>query len=49
MALMLVAYEHGEGSMPIIFLCLFTFLTGMGGCAAFGGAIKTGTLHETHA
>ncbi|KAJ5776598.1 uncharacterized protein N7511_001609 [Penicillium nucicola] len=36
-----LAYDHGEGSMPIIFLCLFTFLTGMGGCAAFGGAIKT--------
>jgi hypothetical protein len=35
--------------MPIIFLCLFTFLTGMGGCAAFGGAIKTGTLYQEYA
>ncbi|KAJ5702140.1 hypothetical protein N7488_009688 [Penicillium malachiteum] len=35
-----LAYQHGEGSVPIIFLCLFAFLTGTGGCAAFGGAIK---------
>lgn len=30
--------------MPVVFLCVFTFLTGMGGCAAFGGSIKTGML-----
>lgn len=30
--------------MPVVFLCVFAFLTGMGGCAAFGGAIKTGML-----
>jgi len=36
------AYQSGEGSVPIIFLCFFAFLTGVGGCSAFGGAIKTG-------
>lgn len=36
------AYQSGEGSVPIIFLCFFAFLTGTGGCSAFGGAIKTG-------
>ncbi|CAG7926744.1 unnamed protein product [Penicillium olsonii] len=36
-----LAYKNGEGSMPIVFLCFFAFLTGMGGCSAFGGAIKT--------
>ncbi|KAF7715538.1 Uncharacterized protein PECH_004743 [Penicillium ucsense] len=35
------AYQSGEGSMPIILLCFFAFLTGVGGCSAFGGAIKT--------
>lgn len=32
--------------MPVVLLCFFTFLTGMGGCAAFGGAIKTGIFHQ---
>ncbi|OOQ90157.1 MFS transporter [Penicillium brasilianum] len=36
-----LAYQSGEGSVPIIFLCFFAFLTGTGGCSAFGGAIKT--------
>ncbi|KAF3389123.1 putative membrane protein [Penicillium rolfsii] len=36
-----LAYQWGEGSMPIVFLCFFAFLTGTGGCSAFGGAIKT--------
>ncbi|CAI7667450.1 unnamed protein product [Penicillium palitans] len=36
-----MAYDNGQGSMPVVFLCVFAFLTGMGGCAAFGGAIKT--------
>ncbi|KAJ5093644.1 hypothetical protein N7456_009505 [Penicillium angulare] len=35
-----LAYQHGEGSVPIIFLCFFAFLTGTGGCSAFGAAIK---------
>jgi hypothetical protein len=43
--LTITAYKTGEGSMPIVLLCFFTFLTGMGGCSAFGGAIKTGMLH----
>ncbi|KAJ5173425.1 hypothetical protein N7492_006018 [Penicillium capsulatum] len=36
-----LAYKHGEGSVPIVFLCFFAFLTGTGGCSAFSGAIKT--------
>ncbi|KAJ5923696.1 hypothetical protein N7454_008941 [Penicillium verhagenii] len=35
-----LAYQHGEGSCPIVFLCFFAFLTGTGGCSAFGAAIK---------
>lgn len=42
------AYQSGEGSVPIIFLCFFAFLTGTGGCSAFGGAIKTG-ISSAHA
>ena len=30
--------------MGLPWLCLFGFLTGSGGCAAFFGALKTGTL-----
>ncbi|CAG7945381.1 unnamed protein product [Penicillium nalgiovense] len=36
-----MAYHNGQGSMPVVFLCLFAFLTGMGSCSAFGGSIKT--------
>ncbi|KAJ5899276.1 hypothetical protein N7495_004020 [Penicillium taxi] len=36
-----LAYKSGEGSFPIVLLCFFAFLTGMGGCSAFGAAIKT--------
>ncbi|KAJ5679192.1 hypothetical protein N7462_007436 [Penicillium macrosclerotiorum] len=36
-----LSYQHGEGSVPIILLCFFAFLTGTGGCSAFSGAIKT--------
>ncbi|KAJ6096509.1 hypothetical protein N7486_007255 [Penicillium sp. IBT 16267x] len=35
-----LAYQHGEGSLPVFFLCFFAFLTGTGGCSAFGAAIK---------
>ncbi|KAJ5225963.1 hypothetical protein N7468_007188 [Penicillium chermesinum] len=35
-----LAYEHGQGSVHLVFLCLFAFLTGAGGSAAFGAAIK---------
>ncbi|KAJ5292707.1 uncharacterized protein N7443_008660 [Penicillium atrosanguineum] len=36
-----LAYQSGPGSVPIIFVCFFAFLTGTGGCSAFGAAIKT--------
>ncbi|KAJ5084027.1 hypothetical protein NUU61_008606 [Penicillium alfredii] len=36
-----LSYASGPGSVPVVFLCFFTFLTGTGGCAAFTGAIKT--------
>ncbi|KAJ5584397.1 uncharacterized protein N7459_004197 [Penicillium hispanicum] len=36
-----LSYQHGEGSVPIVLLCFFAFLTGTGGCSAFAGAIKT--------
>lgn len=32
--------------MPLVFLCLFAFLTGTGGSAAFGAAIKVGTAQS---
>ncbi|KAJ5613205.1 hypothetical protein N7510_006399 [Penicillium lagena] len=36
-----LAYNGGQGSMPVFFLCFFAFLTGTGGCGAFSAAIKT--------
>jgi MFS family permease len=36
-----LAYQSGPGSVPIFFICFFAFLTGTGGCSAFGAAIKT--------
>jgi len=36
-----LAYDGGPGSISIPWLCLFAFLTGVGGCAAFAGSIKT--------
>lgn len=38
----LIAFERGAGSVSIPWLCLFAYLTGVGGCAAFAGAVKTG-------
>lgn len=38
---MYVAYQSGAGSISIPWLCLFAYLTGVGGCAAFAGSIKT--------
>ena len=35
------AYDGGPGSISMPWLCLFTFLTGVGGCASFAGAVKT--------
>jgi len=39
------AYNKGPGSMAMIWLCFFSFLTGSGGCAAFLGSIKTSALN----
>ncbi|KAK2746783.1 hypothetical protein FQN57_002825 [Myotisia sp. PD_48] len=35
------AYAAGAGSMSVAFLCLFSFLSGMGSCSAFMASIKT--------
>jgi len=35
------AYEGGPGSIALPWLCFATFLTGIGGAAAFSGSIKT--------
>lgn len=40
------AFDRGSGSMPL--LCLFSFMTGLGGCAAFAAAIKTSALNWPH-
>ena len=40
------AYVKGEGSVAV--LCLFSALTGLGGCAAFAAAIKTSALNWPH-
>ncbi|PYH32579.1 putative MFS transporter [Aspergillus neoniger CBS 115656] len=36
-----LAYVKGPGSMAIIFLSFFAFLTGFGSCSAFSASIKT--------
>lgn len=36
-----LAYDGGPGSISILWLCFFAFMTGIGGCAAFAGSIKT--------
>lgn len=38
-----MAYNAGAGS--VLFMCLFSFLTGLGGCTAFAAAIKTSALN----
>lgn len=40
------AYDKGSGSMPL--LCMFSFFTGLGGCAAFAASIKTSALNWPH-
>lgn len=40
------AYDSASGSVP--FLCIFSFLTGLGGCMAFQGAVKTSALNWPH-
>ena len=39
---------YDRGSMPMPLLCIFSFFTGMGGCAAFAAAIKTSALNWPH-
>ncbi|KAF6220614.1 hypothetical protein HO133_003047 [Letharia lupina] len=39
------AYDGGPGSISLPWLCFFAFLTGVGGCASFAGAVKTSALN----
>lgn len=39
------AYESGPGSVALPWLCLFAFMTGIGGASAFSGSIKTSALN----
>lgn len=41
-----IAYDRGSAPMPL--LCIFSFMTGLGGCAAFAAAIKTSALNWPH-
>ena len=40
------AYQGGPGSISVPWLCLFAYMTGIGGCAAFAGSIKTCRNHS---
>ncbi|ESZ95718.1 hypothetical protein SBOR_3896 [Sclerotinia borealis F-4128] len=40
------AYVRGSGWLPL--LCLYSFFTGLGGCAAFAASIKTSALNWPH-
>lgn len=42
------AYSKGAGSMSFSALCFFGFLTGMGSCSAFSGAIKVSATNWPH-
>jgi hypothetical protein len=47
--LSLKAYEHGAGYLSLPPLLFFAWLTGLGGSAAFSGAIKAGKfLYQGH-
>ncbi|KOS21485.1 putative membrane protein [Escovopsis weberi] len=37
------AFDRASGSLPV--LCFFSYLTGLGGCMAFAGAVKTSALN----
>lgn len=41
-----MAFDRGSGSVPL--MCLFSFLSGMGGCSAFAAAVKTSALNWPH-
>ncbi|UKZ59816.1 uncharacterized protein TrAtP1_001108 [Trichoderma atroviride] len=38
-----ISFEKAAGSVPV--LCFFSYLTGLGGCMAFAGAVKTSALN----
>ena len=40
------AYERGSGSFTL--LCIFSFLTGLGSCAAFNSSVKASALNWPH-
>ncbi|TVY48234.1 putative membrane protein [Lachnellula occidentalis] len=42
------AYDRGFGSMPVPILCIFSYFTGLGGCAAFAASVKTSALNWPH-
>lgn len=43
------AYDNGAGSMSVALIAFFSFLTGVGSCAAFQAALKIATLNwPTH-
>lgn len=42
-----LSFEKAAGTVPV--LCFFSYLTGLGGCMAFAGAVKTSALNwPTH-
>jgi MFS family permease len=41
-----VAYNNAAGPVPL--LCLYSFLSGFGGCMAFAAAVKTSALNWPH-
>ena len=41
-----VAYENGHGS--VIWMCIFSFFSGLGGCTASASAIKTSAINWPH-
>ncbi|PSN70696.1 MFS general substrate transporter [Corynespora cassiicola Philippines] len=44
-----LAYDNGPGSMSVTMISFCSFLSGVGSCAAFQGALKTATLNwPTH-
>lgn len=41
-----LAYDKGSGSVAM--MCLYSFLSGLGGCTAFAAAVKTSALNWPH-
>lgn len=40
------SYSTGQGSVPL--MCVFAYLTGLGGCMAFAASVKTSALNWPH-